>query len=154
MLLWKQALSIFFFFFFWQIYLESPVSVFFLCCFVKDLQVLYVNPSYLKCISDINSSPANKNLFTTSFILYLVLTCSYLSNKRGATKSILLKGVFIPKLLNNPLVSCSLINFYFVLSHTAHFDKNIILSFFVLGTFGFLISVFFLHFKQYDNFVL
>ena len=48
----------------------------------------------------------------------------------------LLKEVFIPKLINNPLASCSLINFDFLLSHTAHFDKSIILlQFFFLATF-------------------
>ena len=62
--------------------------------------------------------------------------------KGGPTKGILLKGVFIPKLLNIPLAFSSLINFDFLLSHIAHFDKSIILS------------VFFLHFKQYDNIVL
>ena len=62
---------------------------------------------------------------------------------------ILFKGVFIPKLLNNPLASCSLINFHFLLSHTEHFDKSIILPFFVLATFGFLFSVFFLLFRQF-----
>ena len=72
----------------------------------------------------------------------------------GMYSMYLLKGVFIPKLLNNLLASCSLINFDFLLSHTADFDKSIILLFFVLKTFGFLLSVFFLHLKQYDNIVL
>ena len=71
--------------------------------------------------------------------------------QRGPTKRNLLKCFFITKLLNNPLASCSLINLNFLLSHTAHFDKSIILPFFVFTTFRFLFSVFFLHFKQYDN---
>ena len=66
----------------------------------------------------------------------------------------LLKGAFILKLLNNPVASWSLINLYFLLTYTAHFDKSIILLFFVYATFGFLISVFFIHFKQYHNIVL
>ena len=74
--------------------------------------------------------------------------------KRGPNKGNWLKGVFIPKLLNNLLVSCSLINFDVLLTQTAHFDKSIILPFFFLTTFGFLISVFFLHFRQYDKIVL
>ena len=37
---------------------------------------------------------------------------------------------FFPKLLNNPLHSCSLIYFDFSLLHTVHFDKSIILPFF------------------------
>ena len=57
-------------------------------------------------------------------------------------------GTFIPVNLLNPIASCSLINFGFLLSHTAHFDKRIILPFLVFLTFGFLLSVFFLHLKQ------
>ena len=59
--------------------------------------------------------------------------------KQKSTKGILLKEVFIPKLLNNLLASCCLINFDFSLSHTAH--KSIIAERFVLATFGFLICV-------------
>ena len=40
--------------------------------------------------------------------------------------------VLIPKLFNNLLGFYSLINFDFVLSETAHFDKSIILRFFSL----------------------
>ena len=69
----------------------------------------------------------------------------YILNKRGPNKGILLKGVFIPKLLNNLLTSCSLINFNFLLSHTLHFDKSIILPFLVYATFEFLLSVFFFY---------
>ena len=72
--------------------------------------------------------PANKKLFATSFILLLVLTG--LKQKRNFTEEILLKSVFILKLLDNSLASCSLINFDILLSHTAYFDKNITLSFF------------------------
>ena len=36
-------------------------------------QAIYVNPGCLKCISGITFSPANKNLLTISFILYLLL---------------------------------------------------------------------------------
>ena len=61
--------------------------------------------------------------------------------KRESTKGMLFKGAFIPKLLDNPLGSYCLINF--LLSHTAHFDKNIIPPFFVLETLGFVLSVFF-----------
>ena len=106
----------------------------------------------LKCILGITLLRANKNVLIISFILDLVLTCYYLCKKRGPTKGILLKGVLIPRLLNNPLASWSLINFDFL--QTAHFDKIIILPFFVLAAFGLFISVFFLQFKQYDNIVL
>ena len=42
--------------------------------------------------------------------------------KRGPTKGILLRGVFISKLLNNLLDFRSLLNVHFLLSHTALFD--------------------------------
>ena len=49
-------------------------------------------------------------------------------------------GTFIPaNLLNNPLASSSLINFDFLLSHTAHFDKSIILPFWLYWIFTFCI---------------
>ena len=55
-------------------------------------------------------------------------------------------SISIPaKLLNNPLASCSLRNFDFLLLHTENFVKSIILLFSVFTTFGFLLSVFFLH---------
>ena len=56
----------------------------------------------------------------------------------------------IPKLLNNIFACCSLINFDFLLSHAARFHKIIVLPLLVFETFGFMLSVFFLHFKQYD----
>ena len=71
-----------------------------------------------------------------------------MENKRRPATGILLKGALIPKLRNYPLASCSLVNFDFLLSHTAHFDKSIILPFFVVANLGFLFSVFLLHFKQ------
>ena len=57
----------------------------------------------------------------------------------------------MPKLLNNPFTCCSLMNFDFLLLHIAHFDKIIVLSLLVFETFGSMLSVFFLHFKQYDS---
>ena len=64
---------------------------------------------------------------------------------------ILFNSILIPKLFNNPFACCSLINFYFLLSHIAHVDKIIVLPLVVFETLGFILSVFFLHFKQYDN---
>ena len=49
---------------------------------------------------------------------------------------ILLNGVLIPKLLNNPLASCSFINPDFLLPHVAHFDDRIALSFLIFSTCG------------------
>ena len=59
-----------------------------------------------------------------------------------------IKGVFIPKLLNNPQAFFSIIDFFFLLLHFVPFDKSIILPFLVLTTLGFLLSVIFLHLKQ------
>ena len=58
-------------------------------------------------------------------------------------KSLRIGTFILVNLLINPLASCSLINFDFLLSHTAHFDKNIIFVFLVFRTFGYLLSVFF-----------
>ena len=67
---------------------------------------------------------------------------------------ILLNGVSRSKLLSIPLVFCFLINLDFLLPHIAHFDTSIVLPLLVFQTFGFILSVFFLHFKQQDNIVL
>ena len=82
------------------------------------------------------------------------LFLSYVIIQREPTKRILLKDVFISKLRNNPLAFCSFINLDLLISHAKHFHKNIILRFFVFTTFGFLLSAFFLRFKQYNNIVL
>ena len=127
---------------------------------VNDPQALFVNPGCLKCISGINLYPAIKKMFTISFFQYLVLTCLMLLNNLGPTKGILLKGVFIPKLLNNPLASCCLINFDYLLSHTAHFDKSnnkkgIQISLELHKLFcAFYLSIHFALFLQLNNFLL
>ena len=77
---------------------------------------------------------------------------SILKTKENLLKEVYLK-VSIPKLLNNSLASCPLKKFDFLLWHTAHFDKSIILPFLLFTTFVFLLSLFFLHFEQYDNIV-
>ena len=69
-------------------------------------------------------------------------------NKTSSNKGILLKGVLIPRLLNNPFASCFLINFDFLEPHIAHFDNIIVLPLLVAETFRSILSVFFLHFKQ------
>ena len=58
-------------------------------------------------------------------------------------KRIWVKGVLIPKLINNPIASCSLRIFEVLLLHSEQLDKNIVLPFLVLTTFGFSLSVFF-----------
>ena len=90
--------------------------------------------------------------YCTLLILYFIyfIPCINLFNtlnKIGLTKGVSPNDVFIAKLRNNPLASCSLMYFNFLLLHTAHFDKSIILPFFVFTTFAFLLCVFFLHFK-------
>ena len=61
---------------------------------------------------------------------------------------ILFNGVLRPRLDNNPSASCFFINFEFLLPHTAHFDDNIVLPFFVFNTFQFTFSVFFCTLKN------
>ena len=63
-----------FFSLFWWKYLTCPVSLSFYVLsllLVNGTQVLHVNPVCLKCFSGKNVSPATKNVFTFSFILYL-----------------------------------------------------------------------------------
>ena len=59
----------------------------------------------------------------------------------------------MPKLLNNPFACCSVINLDFLLPHMAHLSKIIVLPLVVFETLGFIPSVFFLHFKQYNDIV-
>ena len=89
--------------------------------------------------------------------IYLLLTITFslfhsfsiLKTKENLLKEVYLK-VSIPKLLNNSLASCSLKKIDFLLWHTAHFDKSIILLFLLFTTFLFLLSLFFLLFEYYD----
>ena len=60
---------------------------------------------------------------------------------------ILLNGVLIPNLLNNPLASCYLINLDFLLPHIAHFDNIMNLPLLVLESCGSIFFVCFLRFK-------
>ena len=92
-------------------------------------QALFVNPGCFKCIAGTNLSPANKSLFTIAFILYFW-------NKVLIIGKSLRIGTFVPvNLLNTPLDSCSLINFDFLLSHPAHYDKKCYSSVFSLYNF-------------------
>ena len=67
------------------------------------------------------------------------------------SNGILLNAVLIPKLLNNPFVSCSLINLDFLLPHIGHFGYSINLPVLVFTIFESIFFVFLLHFKQYVN---
>ena len=72
-----------------------------------------------------------------------MISQNYLQNKTWPSKGILLNGVLIPKLLNNPFAFCFLINFDSLLSHIAQFDNIIVLLLMVHEIFGFMFSVFF-----------
>ena len=56
---------------------------------------------------------------------------------------VLLKGVLIPKSLNNHFASCSFINLDFLLPYTAHFDDKLDLPILVFTIFASLFFVFF-----------
>ena len=60
----------------------------------------------------------------------------------------LFNGVLRPKLLNIPFAFRFFINLDFLLSRIAHFDNNFVLTLLFFETFGFIFSVFFLHFTQ------
>ena len=62
----------------------------------------------------------------------------------------LLNDVLTPKLLNSPFATWSLINLKFLLPHTAHFDNIVFLPLLVFETLGFMFSVSFQDFNQYD----
>ena len=71
---------------------------------------------------------------------------SFYTFKMGISPKI---GTFTAsRLSNNPLVSCSLRNFDFLLLQTEHVDKSLIFLYFVFATSGFLLCVYFPHFKQ------
>ena len=103
-----------------------------------------------------NLSPANKNLLTVSFILYIQRSCtqwdciqwSCTQNKISPNIGTSLNGVLRPKLLNSPFASWFIINLDFLLPHIAHFDNIIALPLLIPETFGYMFSISFLHFKQ------
>ena len=104
--------------------------------FVIGPQALSVNPGCLikSCL-----------LFHSFYILHQLANTS--KTKQDPLKEFYLK-VFIAKLLINLVTSLYLINFNFLPSHTSHFDKRFILPFFVFTNLRFLLSLFFLHFKN------
>ena len=71
-----------------------------------------------------------------------------IQNKISPNIGTLLNDVLTPKLGNYPFASCFLINLDFLLPYIAHFDNIVFLSF--SETLGFMFSVCFLHFKNYD----
>ena len=89
----------------------------------------------------------------TCLLYHSFISCVKLFNA-SKTKEDLLKKLFknLKKLFKNSVVLAvrKILIFYY---HALH-DKSIVLPFFVLATFRFLLSVFCLQFKQYDNIVL
>ena len=73
-----------------------------------------------------------------------------IQNKILPNTGTLLHGNLLPKLLNSLFVSRSLINLYFLLRHTAHFDNIVFLPLLVFETLGSMFSGSFLHFQQSD----
>ena len=76
---------------------------------ISNPEALNVNPNCLKCTPGKNLSPANTNLLTISFTYTLKTKEELIKECDG------FKGVFIPKLINNRLATCFLINI--LLSH-------------------------------------
>ena len=112
--------------------------------FANFLQALYVNLGCLKCISG-------------TYYLLLIKTCKLLHSYISCIdmliplkkKESLLKEFYLK-------IFSSLINFLFFFHyHTLYIlIKALLFRFLSLQYFGFLISAFFLHFKQSDNIVL
>ena len=75
-----------------------------------------------------------------SMKLYSMELRSKLSPNNGTS---LLTGILRPKVVNFPLSSCFLISLDFLQPHTVHFDNVL-----VFETLGFILYLFFLHFKQ------
>ena len=115
-------------------------------------KVLSVNLGSFKCIPGINLSPANKNLLTISFIFIIALSGTAFNRISFKTRyhPIMESYLILPQDLNYfvTIGSCFLINLDFLLPHIAHFSNIIILPLLVFETLGFILFVFFLHFKQ------
>ena len=67
---------------------------------------------------------------------------------------VLLNGVLIPEILNNPLAFWFLTDLAFLLPHMVHFEDDIVLKLLVFVSLGFVLFVFFFHIKQYNNIIL
>ena len=74
-------------------------------------------------------------------LLSKLLNC--IQNKILPNRGILINGVLIPKLLNNPFASYSLINIDILISHIVHFDKSIVLPLIVFEILGCMFPVLF-----------
>ena len=84
---------------------------------------------------------------------FLSKLLSCIQNKILPNKSILINGVSVPKLLNNPFASYSLINRDILMSHMAHFDKSIVLPLTVFEILGCMFSVCFCFFYTLNKMI-
>ena len=109
-------------------------------------KVLSVNLGSFKCIPGINLSPANKNLLTISFIFIIALSGTAFNRIAFKTRyhPIMESYLILPQDLNYLMLQLVLV----LLPHIAHFSNIIILPLLVFETLGFILFVFFLHFKQ------
>ena len=129
-----------------KVYLEIQLSVLF--SIVDFLIVLYLLMNYLqKCCKSLSAS----NEFLAWIYLNYCIQYLYFQNTISPSINILLNRALIPNWLNRPFAFCLLANIGFLLLHTVHFDKSIILSSLSFEAFRFLLSVFFLYGKQYEN---
>ena len=124
-------------------YFESPVYLNFciLCLFLVDgPQALYVNPGWLKRISDMNLFPANKTCWL--FRSFYIFKTKYHSLSKFYLESVLL---FLSYLMIHWLLKSHV----FTVIKAAHFDESIFLLFLSFKLLSFY--CFFLHLKQFDN---
>ena len=105
--------------------------------------IFLVKPGCLKCLSGMNISLANKNVFTfLLFHSFYILRTTYLLTAGSYLMEFLSLNISIIHLLLGFLT-----NIIFLLSHTPHVDKRIIFPLFVFSTLVFSLSIFFLQFK-------
>ena len=117
------------------------------------IKFIFVNIACISCsFKFLNSffifSKWPTSIISKSWFFYSFLyTCS----KQNITQiGTLLNGVSIPKLPNGSFASWFLINLDFLLPYIVHFDNTIFLLLFVFEILGFMFSVCFLPFKQYE----
>ena len=105
------------------------------------LLALYKNHGCLKWISGLNASPPNKNLLIITFSYYILKT-KYHPIMVSCSKEFWLKLA---------LKTTAFLPFDRFLFLTVQFDGSIVLLLLAFETFRLLLSVFVLHFKQYNN---
>ena len=106
------------------------INIFWISCFFKLNYPLFIFIFSEWCTSAIDAETV-LNAFLAWFYLLLIKLCLLLhsfhtfKNKIFAMgKSLKIEALIPTSLINNPLVSFSLINFDFLLPHAAHFHKK------------------------------